>query len=413
MPTTKINPSHLLSRIDNVARIARSTKKQVLGLDMTESRGANELLKPVSQEKGVSKWCEKLGIPAFVNEKLRSFEEKHKVVVLFCVERSSHTWGVSHAGSDWDVKFVFCYDVNRYLSVRDTPKQYTKTVFGPRAAPHAHRNARDVVLNLKGEENKCSETDNEERSDDILDVELGGFELMNFGRLLLKNDPNAFEMLMSPIIYHSTPFLERLRPIGEAYVSHLSLAHHYANWSTGTMMNAKKGDAHKFFKKGLKIYGYIIRGLFSSHWLLRQRSVRNITCINYHSQCGKMLSCLTLVCQARGMPLKITDLITDLYGDKQGREEANKKETLRQVWLDKKILSACKQIVSRLRAGKKSDFAGLPNKEDFFSEIETRLQECKAVCVSRQADENSLDNGCLEPDNAATSLDELIKMTIR
>ena len=59
---------------------------------------------------------ENQGVPEFVKTTCQALEQEYGFKVLFAVERSSHTWALNNADSDWDVKYVYVYPLARYLS---------------------------------------------------------------------------------------------------------------------------------------------------------------------------------------------------------------------------------------------------------------------------------------------------------
>jgi len=209
-------------------------------------------------------------ISAFIHDKLSKITEQYGCRVLFVAERSSHVWGTSHPQSDNDVKAVVFFEPRRYYSpIRQVRRQW-KEVYGPRD---------------KEQKEKQSEH-NENEIEPEPDVELNCIEIMKLCELILKNDPNIFEMFTSPIQYHCQcpAMLGRLKEIVHRIYDWHKLAQHYVSWSHANYHQLAHSTKKRLKKKPLKILLYIWRGILSAEWLAA------------HQQC-------------EGLPLYIPDLI--------------------------------------------------------------------------------------------------------
>jgi predicted nucleotidyltransferase len=52
-------------------------------------------------------------------EKLREIETQHAVKILFACESGSRAWGFASPDSDFDVRFIYAYNRNSYVSIEN------------------------------------------------------------------------------------------------------------------------------------------------------------------------------------------------------------------------------------------------------------------------------------------------------
>ena len=71
---------------------------------------------PIPLLRTVSTNSTNKNIPNIIKDILLELEKEYKFSVVFCSEVSSHTWGLNHKDSDWDVKFIFAYPNSTYFS---------------------------------------------------------------------------------------------------------------------------------------------------------------------------------------------------------------------------------------------------------------------------------------------------------
>ena len=105
-----------------------------------------------------------------------------------------------------------------------------------------------------------------------LDVEIGGFELKNFVQLLLRNDPNCIEMLLSRIIYIDSPLRVELKRLASTVYQWPSLCKHYINWAN-SHHKMVENESKSVINKGLKTFGYMFRAIMTTDWLIAHKSV--------------------------------------------------------------------------------------------------------------------------------------------
>lgn len=132
-----------------------------------------------------------------VPQKLWEIEAKYDVEVLWAIESGSRAWGFESPDSDFDVRFIYKHKPGFYLALDK---------------------GRDVI---------------ELPIDETWDV--SGWDLDKTLKLLFKSNPTLCEWLQSPIVYHQTDFIERIRQHAQTYFSEKKMLHHYLNTAKGQM----------------------------------------------------------------------------------------------------------------------------------------------------------------------------------
>eukprot|EP01084_Bolivina_argentea_P238062 399954_1 len=230
-------------------------------------------------------------ISKFVNTKLSEISNKHECQILYCAERSSHVWGTSHANSDNDIKAIIYYKPKDYYSpIKQIIKSF-KLQYGPRDPKNKNKEFKQDI--------------NEP------DVELNCIELTKIGQMIIKNDPNVFEMFASPLPYYisNNEIIQKFQQIIYSTYDWYKLANHYIAWANGNFRQLEKTKKKRMVRNQLKILFVVVRGILSAEWLLN------------HYKC-------------KGLPLYVPDLIT--YSNILNNEE-------------KKIIM--KLLVTKLRNG--------------------------------------------------------------
>lgn len=165
-----------------------------------------------------------------VPEKLREIEKEYDITVLWAVESGSRAWGFASPDSDFDVRFIYQHNQDYYLKLNS---------------------GRDVI---------------ELPIDDTWDV--SGWDLDKTLKLLYKSNPTLFEWMQSPIVYHQTDFIERLRPLAQQYFSEKKMLYHYLNTARNQMAKYLSGPKVK-----PKKYFYALRPVLACRWIEKYHSV--------------------------------------------------------------------------------------------------------------------------------------------
>ena len=164
---------------------------------------------------------------ALIKEKLQEIEQRENCRILLAVESGSRAWGFASPDSDYDVRFIYVRPKESYLKLN---------------------RARDVI---------------ELPINDDLDI--NGWDVDKTLKLLHKSNPTVFEWFSSPIIYRTSEFAERFKPIMRKYFSSKSALWHYLHMAEGNYREFLHGDMVK-----AKKYFYVLRPILACLWILEK-----------------------------------------------------------------------------------------------------------------------------------------------
>ena len=105
---------------------------------------------------------------------LQQIEKDNNIKIIFAIENGSRSWGMASKDSDYDVRFVFYRSVKKYISL--SPEK-------------------DVIT---------AAYDKDLQPCDVQDslIDISGFDIFKYLKLLLASNPTTIEWLNSPIIYY-------------------------------------------------------------------------------------------------------------------------------------------------------------------------------------------------------------------
>jgi predicted nucleotidyltransferase len=165
-------------------------------------------------------------MPDPIKELLPRLEAK-RLKLVFSAESGSRAWGFASPDSDYDVRFIFCKDLQRYLSLQD--------------------GVQDIQYKADG------------------DLDYAGWDLRKALLLAGNSNPSLVEWLLSPIIYADEySFRAALRSIMAAHFNPRALAHHYVNF----MRNIRGKYLSDFVGEyTMKRYFYALRPILAIMWM--------------------------------------------------------------------------------------------------------------------------------------------------
>lgn len=135
----------------------------------------------------------------FTNEEILNFisefEKNNNIKVLFAVESGSRMWGFESNDSDYDIRVVFQYPIDKYLSINPVKN----TIDYMYRDPRTEKPVLDIV----------------------------GWELKFFTKNIIKSNPSVYEWFMSSIIYFEKSDIHKFRKTFMNNVDKISLAYHY------------------------------------------------------------------------------------------------------------------------------------------------------------------------------------------
>ncbi len=159
---------------------------------------------------------------------LARLEAEHGFRVLLAVESGSRAWGFASPDSDWDVRFIFAWPREAYLSVQ---------------APPSTQQLMDGDLDFSGWDLRMA--------------------LQHFG----KSNASLLEWVGSPIVYHRDDSFHRaLVALLPTFFQSKAAIHHYLGLARS--LQARAGDAAR--PNGKK-WLYVLRATLAAQWTLTRR----------------------------------------------------------------------------------------------------------------------------------------------
>lgn len=166
-----------------------------------------------------------------IQGELKKIEDEEKVKIIYACESGSRAWGFPSKDSDYDVRFIYIHDYDRYLSVYDR---------------------KDVI---------------EKPVHDLLDI--NGWDMRKALRLLQKSNAALMEWFQSPVIYLDRPEIsKKIKELIPVAFSPKSTFHHYSSIVKGTFRDSLQGETVK-----IKKYFYALRPALACRWIEERKTV--------------------------------------------------------------------------------------------------------------------------------------------
>lgn len=174
---------------------------------------------------------------------LKKIEKEEKIKILFAVESGSRAWGMESINSDYDIRFVFYRNKNEYLKI-DLPEE--------------------VITKNFDKDFKPSKTEG-------CFIDIMGFDLFKFLRMLLKSNPTCIEWINSDVIYLGKPnkifydfTINNFNPTAMFY--------HYKSMCNQNYKKYIDSGNEVTYKK----YLYAMRGLVNAKYIIINNKLPNI-----------------------------------------------------------------------------------------------------------------------------------------
>jgi len=166
-------------------------------------------------------------IQIYIEECLKKMEIEKNIKILYACEGGSRAWGFGSSDSDYDVRFLFVHQKNKYLSVN-------------------------------------SPLDSIDRFFDK-DVDLTAWEIQKALSLLAKSNATPFEWLQSPILYRKNEETEKFRKtlfeLAKDYFSAKTLIFHYLGIAKGMLSKIENNQI------SIKKYFYVLRPVLAAYYI--------------------------------------------------------------------------------------------------------------------------------------------------
>lgn len=167
---------------------------------------------------------------------LKKLEKEHNMTILFAVENGSRAWGMDSKDSDYDVRFVFYRPLEDYISL-NKPDEVITVAFDENLQPH------EVQGSL---------------------VDMSGFDIFKYLKLLSASNPTTIEWLNSPIVYLGDNNIS-LKSYVSTNFSQEKLFYNYFS----LFNNCYKLDIDDKQNITYKSYLYAMRGLLNALYVLK------------------------------------------------------------------------------------------------------------------------------------------------
>lgn len=160
-----------------------------------------------------------------MDDLLAAIEEREGISILYAVESGSRVWGTSSTRSDYDLRFIYKYDLHSYISLQK---------------PKDTRNGQSGI------------------------IEWQGWDIFKALQLFRKSNSTLYEWLYSPIIYkEKSDIVQQLRDLCEVSYSFKKMGYHYYHMA----QQNQKVMGQVLTNHEQKGIIQLIRGLVAVRWL--------------------------------------------------------------------------------------------------------------------------------------------------
>lgn len=165
---------------------------------------------------------------------LQQIEKDNNIKIIFAIENGSRSWGMASRDSDYDVRFVFCRPVNNYISL-NPPRNVITAAYNKDLQPC------DVKGSL---------------------IDMSGFDIFKYLKLLLASNPTTIEWLNSPIVYYGDNNLPLREYMKENFNQERLFKHYFSLFKNNYWEFIQEGKSITYKK-----YLYSMRGLMNAQYV--------------------------------------------------------------------------------------------------------------------------------------------------
>ena len=174
-------------------------------------------------------------------KEIQKVKEERNIRVLFAIESGSRGWGFESPNSDYDVRLVYMNPREDYFNINE-PKD-------------------NFVLPIVDE------------------LDINGWEIKKFMRMMAKSNATPLEWLQSPIIYEEEKGVrEKLTQLMKEYFIPKATTHHYLGLASNSLKKGLSGDLID-----IKKYFYVLRPLLAARWIVDRGTVPHMVFENLRS----------------------------------------------------------------------------------------------------------------------------------
>ncbi len=170
----------------------------------------------------------------------KQIEKKYKIKILFAIENGSRAWRMESENSDYDVRFVFMHPKKEYLQLT-SPTDVINETYDKQGNPCQPEGAF---------------------------IDIVGFDIFKFCKLLTSSNPTTIEWLISDIVYLGKQN-KALQTYARKQFHPVALYFHYQSMCKNNYLKYIKSKQEVTYKK----YLYALRGLVNATWVFHKKSI--------------------------------------------------------------------------------------------------------------------------------------------
>ncbi len=177
----------------------------------------------------------------------KEVEKEENIKILFCVESGSRSWDLASKDSDYDIRFVYVRPIEDYIQI--------------------DKRAEVINRNFDKEGNRVSQ-------EGCL-IDMVGFDIFKFTRMLSSSNPTTIEWLRSHIVYYGEQN-KVFKDYAENSFKKISLYFHYKSMCKQNYLKYIKSKDNVTYKR----YLYAMRGLVNSKFIVNEEKLPPISFIH-------------------------------------------------------------------------------------------------------------------------------------
>jgi len=175
-----------------------------------------------------------------IKEICKNIEKEKNIKILFAVENGSRAWRMDSKDSDYDVRFVFVRPLSEYIQI-NKPGEVIDAAFDKDGKPCSAEGAF---------------------------IDMSGFDVFKYVKMLSSSNPTTIEWLMSDIVYYGKQN-KIFKKFAVENFNKISLYHHYKSMCRNNYLKYLKSGNLITYKK----YLYAYRGLINAKWVVHKKTV--------------------------------------------------------------------------------------------------------------------------------------------
>ena len=192
-----------------------------------------------------------------IKAKCKQIEKEENIKILFAVESGSRSWRMASSNSDYDVRFVFVRPVEEYIAI----------------------DKRGEVIA------KAFDKDMQPMSQEGCEVDIVGFDVFKFTKMLSSSNPTVIEWLKSDIVYYGEQN-EVFKEYAEKSFKKISIYFHYKSMCKQNYLKYIRSRDNVTYKR----YLYAMRGLINAKFIINVGVLPPISFTKTLEQCNAFIS---------------------------------------------------------------------------------------------------------------------------